>query len=255
MGKAIIDESLLIGIADAIRTKKGTNSKIPTTSMSSEILSISGGGSVEEGHRVVNSIIADGASYIKTGIHPAPNYTIEMECRVHTIVDDHYDFLFGTRYSSAGRWHARFNKTSDNGGILRLQRSSYYYDNVTGEWLDTACTRDDCSEYKVFKLAKAYLYIDSELIGTFDTANIHTDGHYPFQLYLFANNDTDGIGGDALTSSGYIECRYVKIWDANDELILDLIPVVKADGTVCMFDLVNERYYYNAGTGTFTYSE
>lgn len=45
MGKAIIDEDTLIGIADAIRTKKGTTNLIPTPNMRNEILSISGGGS------------------------------------------------------------------------------------------------------------------------------------------------------------------------------------------------------------------
>ena len=42
MGKAIIDEETLTGIADAIRTRKGTSYLIPTPNMKNEILSISG---------------------------------------------------------------------------------------------------------------------------------------------------------------------------------------------------------------------
>lgn len=43
-----------------------------------------------------------------------------------------------------------------------------------------------------------------------------------------------------------------KIYE-NDDIALDLIPVLDKHGEPCMYDLVNEAFYYNQGTGQFTY--
>lgn len=204
-------------------------------------------------HTVVDSIIADGASYIDTEIYVSPLYSVEMEFKVHTIVDDRYDFLFGTRNGDRGRYQARFDiSTSSYANRLRGQRSINYEGFASDHWCNTTITKADCADYKVFKTANREVYIDGELVHTYDAAD-HT-GRYPFSLYLFSVNDTDGTGSDPISNCGHIDCKYFKIWNTNNELILHLIPVVKSDGTVCMFDLVNERYYYNAGTGVFTYS-
>lgn len=46
MSKYVIDDTTLIGIGDAIRTKKGTSAQIPVPDLASEILSIPSGGSM-----------------------------------------------------------------------------------------------------------------------------------------------------------------------------------------------------------------
>lgn len=222
--------------------------------LSKVTVNVEGGGEAFN-HTVVNSIIADGASYIDTEMHPTPNHTIEMEFKVHTIVDDRYDFLFGTRYGSVARYQARFTPSSSTSyqNQLRIQRCGYGTQTNNDYWYNSNLTKENCSDYRIFKLAKNEIYVDGELEGT-QTDNIKAENcHYPFSLYLFSVNDTEDVSA-ATTGCGYIACKYVKIWDANDNLILDLLPVVKSDGVVCMFDLVNERYYYNAGTGTFAYS-
>jgi len=47
-----------------------------------------------------------------------------------------------------------------------------------------------------------------------------------------------------------------KLYNANDELIMSLIPVRKQDTptslpTVCMYDTISGTYFYNGGTGSF----
>ena len=44
---------------------------------------------------------------------------------------------------------------------------------------------------------------------------------------------------------------YIKIWDNNDILVRDMIPVLDKDGVPCMYDRVEKKFYYNAGTGDF----
>lgn len=38
------------------------------------------------------------------------------------------------------------------------------------------------------------------------------------------------------------------------EFVINLIPVVKSDNTVCMLDLVRDKYLENSGSGSFTYA-
>ena len=43
---------------------------------------------------------------------------------------------------------------------------------------------------------------------------------------------------------------YAKYWK-NNVLVRDFIPVLDANGTPCMFDKVEGKFYYNQGTGNF----
>ena len=42
---------------------------------------------------------------------------------------------------------------------------------------------------------------------------------------------------------------------SNDNLILNLIPVIDIAGEVCLYDKVNSKYYHNKGTGNFIAGE
>lgn len=83
----------------------------------------------------------------------------------------------------------------------------------------------------------------------------------------FGNNSVtlDNAGNFALTSPFYIGCMskngeaagaglkgkiyYAKIYSGSN-LVADMIPVKKSDGTLCLYDKVRKKYIYNAGTGT-----
>ena len=83
----------------------------------------------------------------------------------------------------------------------------------------------------------------------------------------FGNNSVtlDNAGNFALTSPYYIGCMskngeaagvglkgkiyYAKIYSGSN-LVADMIPVKKSDGTLCLYDKVRKKYIYNAGTGT-----
>lgn len=83
----------------------------------------------------------------------------------------------------------------------------------------------------------------------------------------FGNNSVtlDNAGNFALTSPFYIGCMskngeaagaglkgkiyYTKIYSGSN-LVADMIPVKKSDGTLCLYDKVRKKYIYNAGTGT-----
>ena len=47
-----------------------------------------------------------------------------------------------------------------------------------------------------------------------------------------------------------VKFYYLKLYD-NDILVRDMIPVLDKDGVPCMYDKVENKFYYNAGTGDF----
>lgn len=83
----------------------------------------------------------------------------------------------------------------------------------------------------------------------------------------FGNNSVtlDNASNFTLTSPYYIGCMskngeaagaglkgkiyYAKIYSGSN-LVADMIPVKKSDGTLCLYDKVRKKYIYNAGTGT-----
>ena len=46
---------------------------------------------------------------------------------------------------------------------------------------------------------------------------------------------------------------FFKAWDSNGNLVRDLVPCLDNNNTPCMYDKVEGKAYYNAGTGSFTY--
>lgn len=73
--------------------------------------------------------------------------------------------------------------------------------------------------------------------------NIGYTGLYPQGgLYLF-NLDNKGFPCSE-------KIAYFKIYK-DDVLVRDMIPVLDPNGVPCMYDRVEQKYYYNAGTGDF----
>ena len=59
---------------------------------------------------------------------------------------------------------------------------------------------------------------------------------------LFATTGSYGWSQNSL--------HYVKIYD-NNILVRDFIPVLDIEGEPCLYDLIEHKFYYNAGTGRF----
>ena len=78
---------------------------------------------------------------------------------------------------------------------------------------------------------------------TADGALCKTDSFYIFTLN--SAND-EGI----LSQASKMRLYSFQMYD-NDVLVLDLVPCVYTDGTLGLYDLVNEVFYTNMGTGTF----
>lgn len=50
----------------------------------------------------------------------------------------------------------------------------------------------------------------------------------------------------------YANLYYTKIYD-NDTLVRDFVPVIDSSGIPCLYDKVEDKFYYNEGSGEFLY--
>lgn len=71
-----------------------------------------------------------------------------------------------------------------------------------------------------------------------------------YNMYLFTWNNGDTADNRCFKGKVYD----FKIYD-RDVLIQHLIPVLDSNNTLCMFDKMTKKFYYNLGTGTFLYGE
>lgn len=168
-----------------------------------------------------------GTQYIDTGFKPNNNTSIEMEIYNSSTTDC---FFYG----------ARENVQVNAFSVVYLNSTSsvrFDYGNsqvlMSGTYNTTFTINQD----------KTKNYINN-VSASDSTANTFS---CPVNLYL----GTVNLNGTASTSmlKGYI--YYAKIWD-NGVLIRNMIPCKRnSDNVLGMYDLVNNVFYTNAGTGTF----
>ena len=116
-----------------------------------------------------------------------------------------------------------------------------------------------------------FTYGNFETVFTISTSTIYTGSFIPAQQKTIINGLTyDIVAADAsftktannnfylFATSGYENILYnsvgriwyVKIYD-NGTLVRDMIPAKNSSGVIGMYDLANDVFYTNAGTGTF----
>ena len=87
---------------------------------------------------------------------------------------------------------------------------------------------------------------DSIIEGYSDYILIH--GERSKNIYLFNISQ----GGTAENRFGKFKLYYCKIWQG-DTLVRDFVPVLDTEGKACLYDNVSKEYFYNSGSGEFSY--
>lgn len=94
----------------------------------------------------------------------------------------------------------------------------------------------------LFVIDKSGLYLNNLKRISFNST---FTGKYP--LFLFTINLAGGTANIMR-----FKMYYCKIWD-KDILVRDLIPVLDWDNKPCLYDKINDKFYYNVGVGEFLY--
>ena len=178
-----------------------------------------------------------GSQYIDTGFIPNQNSGMDIDfyavrstrSSIAMIGDADSGFGFGISEDSSQSTTKMFIKS---GG---------YATNDT--WVIQSIYGGGTGRYyvRINKRSASVLASDASVITyTFPTFQSTNN----LSLWLFAvNQQTHSYS----TSLKIYSC---KLYD-NEILVRDFIPVLDTNGTPCMYDKVNNRFYYNAGTGNF----
>ena len=179
---------------------------------------------VVDDYQQVEYIESTGTQYIDTGIKCSQNMSCEIENNFNELSGTQ---LFGA-YSSPKRTHY---------GIVN---DKIYMPSVENSATTEHIFLTDINYHTFFLSSTVYKY-DNEIIanGMFEFTN-------GLNFYLFARNKNG-------TVSNYCKSKMTKamFW-INNELIKNFIPCYrKSDNKPGLYDLVNNEFYTNQGTGNF----
>lgn len=185
-----------------------------------------------DGYTQLEYIRATGNQYIDTGV-AYDDTSIEVNF-VGTIETN--SSLFGIR--RAGRNNNTFKVSSVNNKI----RASKYSESYTSD-----LSMSSSIIYNVI-LNNNVFNVDGTTLYSFSTSAVTSN----FNLYLFAENviSTDGNSSTAEAKAS-AKCYACKIYK-NNVLIRNFVPCTNPSNTIGLYDTVNNVFYTNAGTGTFT---
>lgn len=192
-------------------------------------------GGNEETPVFLSHIESTGTQYIDTGVVPNSTTLVKTQVEFTTTSQQTYAVVAGTQNNENGTnaflmfcTNSLNARTGDGGNI------------VTGLNVETGKTFElelKFNEYKVNGIS-----YNGELTWTTDITGT---------LYLMARHCPAVSGGLYPDSMAKIKMKQFQIYD-NGELVRNLMPYRDEYGVICMYDTVNNKKYYNAGTGTFT---
>lgn len=188
--------------------------------------------------REVEYIQSSGTQYINTGY----KFTSNMRFKINHIptgsISDNY---FTGHYASDNKvFLGGFYQNKCIWGIGKLQENTINASANQRFVVDMTYTSNSSAN-------------TSSVSGTINgqsvslTSTALQDFVYGLNILAFARNNNGSVGH-------YLSCKLYsfQIYNSNT-LVRDFIPCLDASNVPCMYDLVEGKAYYNAGTGSFTY--
>lgn len=190
---------------------------------------VTGGGSrLPEGYTELAWIESSGTQYVDTGFKPDQNTRVVMDAQ--SVVAG--AIYWGCRASSSSTDSKAFVVLGLSAGGVR----SDYFGSTKSLTGVVATSRITLDQNK-----------NAFTAGGSSATHTATTNASSLDLYLCAINQA----GSATTISGKgIRIYSCQVYD-NGTLIRDYVPCINPDGVVGLFDVVNKKFYGNAGTGVF----
>lgn len=200
-------------------------------------------------------IQSSGSNYINTGIAPG-NTTYRNLMRIEadmqyvtTPSGSSSQYLFGAGY---------YNQTASNRRTIavgyRQDSSTSKVAYLNGAQLTTIVVHDgstlDANRhiYGIDQVNRNYIFDDS--LQSFTTT---ISSNLTSTLKIFCGQNSSS-SGQPISYYATAKCYGFKVY-VNGTLHMDLVPALRKDGTVGMYDVVDESFYTASGTGDFTYGK
>ncbi|MBQ7244808.1 MAG: hypothetical protein IJS34_00320 [Alphaproteobacteria bacterium] len=190
------------------------------------------------GYTELEYIEGTGTQYITTDVIANQNTSAEIK------------FVPTSVYKSNGVFGARTSKTSDAFNIWEPGIEGVIIANLGNKGAIVSNVTPVLNEAYVVYLSSTRFSVNDYTTTISGTENFST----PSGLQLF-----NIYGGNCVTVTTSTESNrifsgkvyYFKVWQG-DSLALNLIPAKNASGVIGMYDTVNDVFYTNQGSGTFT---
>ena len=182
----------------------------------------------------IDYIESSGTQYVDTGITTKTGIKVEACSQLTSLASGTY--LFGARVATASQRNdlMLYYNTS------KSRTEMYYYYSNNGY---NFCTDAD----SFFSAKNTYETIDGKLVvnGTTLIEKTGTAFTSDLSMFIFCTNNNGTPNGYS-----YLKLYSCKIYDG-DTLVRDLKPAIVRN-QYCLYDMVESRPYFNAGTGAFT---
>lgn len=178
-------------------------------------------------HQELPSIVFDNNCYFDTGIYP--DVTANIELKVHVTDPD-----------VSGTWVAGARDTNNK-----------YTLSITGNWYVTRGSVSSEAKKTAF-WETDWTIIQDGADFTFNETTVSCDAISDLTInanYYIGNCNNNG---EPYTGKGFNGTFYYAKLKSNQELVMDLIPVKKSDGTLCLYDKIGQKYLYNLGSGNLS---
>lgn len=186
-------------------------------------------------YQQVEYIESTGTQYIDTNYSPNVNTVLQTEIQytVNLATAPNTEYLNGLTGTVSPN-NSRFAY-----GYSRNVHYVYFYIGISNVNINTVVAAD-MNKHKFIIRADGSWQIDNK-IGSQNINEFSSQG----TLYIFARNQ------DGVNKPSPLKLYSYKLYEG-DELIKDLIPCYrKSDGEIGLYDIVNDVFYTNSGTGEF----
>lgn len=186
--------------------------------------------SFEKKYTPVKYLESTGTQYIDTLVLSKSTLKVILDASIKNIIKGRGNAIFGANNRDGGSFAYQIN------GDTKMLRCDFDRVASHSSYQVTENTRH------LWKKDKNVNYVDNTIIYTNASSEFQTQ----LSMYLFGKNSTSDFG---LSNLKVFNCE---IYDS-DILVRNFIPVLDKDGVPCLYDKVEDKFYYNEGTGEFLY--
>lgn len=188
--------------------------------------------SFEKKYTPVEYLESTGTQYINTGIAPTSNTRIQAGITLKGGIGSLWP-IYGSR-----------NNYTNN--FIGFGTTSYTFRSSTGgnRYTDTDINVDLRNDVHLLDVKVREANVDG--FSLTNSANLNYNSS-AIPIYLFTLNDSGSIN-----RYSKVKMYSFKIYEG-DVLQRDYIPVLDKMGVPCLYDKVEDKFYYNNGSGEFLY--